>query len=197
MENGNKFAINGSSFIYTKNTSFFSYYKLEKIFVFKNIDKGEIMKKLIFIFILIYLFSLQSVYAIDGNDFIRQSKESNQINAAWNNGYIDGFIKGKRSMSYFIKFLLEDGGLALEKHHKYSYGIYLWRIDELGYVCVKEGVRMGQIVDIVKLYIQNNPAERHKHFDKLIEASLEKSKLYSCKSSDYSDDKIRKYIRTK
>ena len=153
------------------------------------------MKKLIFIFILIYLFSLQSVSAIDGNDFIRQSKESNQINAAWNNGYIDGFIKGKRSMSNFIRYLLEEGGLALEKHHKHGYGIYLWRIDELSYVCMKEGVRIGQILDIVELYIKNNPAERHKQFDTLIEASLEKSKLYSCKSSDYSDDKIRKYIR--
>ena len=55
------------------------------------------MKKLIFIFILIYLFSLQCVYAIDGNDFIKHSKESDQIKSAWNNGYIEGFIKGKRS----------------------------------------------------------------------------------------------------
>jgi hypothetical protein len=85
----------------------------------------------------------------------------------------------------------------LEKHHKHGYGIYLWRIDELSYVCMKEGVRIGQILDIVELYIKNNPAERHKDFDTLIEASLEKSKLYSCKSSDYSDDKIRKYRRTK
>lgn len=102
--------------------------------------------------ILILSFVAGNSHATTGNDYFKNCKDYiNSDFALWCIGYVQGY--GESISFYGQKKQIE----------KY---------------CLPQGATTDQAIDVVNLYLTNNPQLRHQHLPKLIGAAL--SKAFPC-----------------
>ena len=155
----------------------------------------KITKNIKVLFVFLFLFHAVTALGIDGNEWIKSEGTQSYMDN-YLDGYLRGYMDGKHKMVAYVKYQLETKQfVSLLNHPEFGYGFLLWSLDKHGLNCMKNGVSHGQIQKIVDKYINNHPEKLHEQLHKSIDAAIVESSIADCNSKDYSDHKIKNYIK--